>query len=127
MKKQIHELLGFTPEQYGNYIERLWLNWAEARCANNPIWWQNIISSPSINRWFNAELEMNEQRFIQKVRRYENADTITTVDYVKCYSDCVNDIFNIYPKPLIDAAKPKNLGEVYHFKKIILMSPINRN
>lgn len=98
MKKYIQELLKQTPHVYEMKNFELWFRWCQSVTAFQKEF-QMVLSNPAVNRWFHAELVKQEAEFLDRVKNYPNA---TLQDLHEQYHACIVQLFNYYPKPLLE-------------------------
>ncbi|RWX03394.1 hypothetical protein [Flavobacterium cerinum] len=125
--KPIHEILGITKDQHNKYMLDLWKNWAESN-AGTTRQWQKILGSSAINRWFLNELSIIETTFRNKVQRFEGSNTVTVVDHRKCFNGLVTELFQHFPKPLLDEISKDHFGAVeMKYGEVTIFTSLNLN
>ena len=103
--KSINQYLGITPSEYEDMIQRHWQNWTEGNAVSLRHW-QKLLISGSINRWFLTELKKIEEEFRRTVARYDETDTVTKLDYNKCFHRLVIRLHELRPSILVDKERP---------------------
>ena len=96
-KQKIQNLLQQTEEHYGHKTFELWFKWCQSVTGKQNEF-QMVLCSPSINKWFHAELLKHEEEFLFRVRNYHDA---ALEDLHKQYYDCTVQLFNIAPIVLL--------------------------
>ncbi|GEP52346.1 hypothetical protein FNO01nite_30180 [Flavobacterium noncentrifugens] len=102
--KRIYQLLNVTPEQYERGFFTNYLEWCES-VAMDILETQKIISNNAIAKWYRTEYTKCEQEFLYRANRYVSNGVIDAADLAVCYTQCVEKMLNISPKPLIYEAK----------------------
>lgn len=93
-------------EDYQNMTLSSFLDWAGIHSLNHTHW-ANVITNPAINRWFLQEYGKLEGKFLQMVDLYKDVNQDLMVDVHRVYQECVAGIDCVYPKALLDQARPK--------------------
>lgn len=105
--KPIHELLNMPKEDYQNMTLSSFLDWAGIHSLNHSHW-ASVIASPAINRWFLREYGKLEGKFLQMIEEYcKDTNQDLMIDVHRVYNECVAGIDCVYPKALLDQARPK--------------------
>lgn len=115
MQTNISTILVIDEVEFENQRTEKYMRWCLniARTQNAPL--QLILANSSISKYYNYELAKLENKFLQLVDGKHQHMSQKSLNDI--YSIIVVDIFNLTPKPLVDAAK----------KLTIINPPINSN
>lgn len=105
--KQIHELLEMTPEQYEDFIFERYMRWCESKCEKKEKDIQKLIANSKLSAWFMNEFSERENTFLNMVKNTHQF--LKPIQIRSVFSNVTIDIYDHYPKPLIDAAQKINL------------------
>lgn len=106
-KTKIHEILGYTADEFSTIQTERYMRWCMNRSMDNGTDLQKILANTSINRYYNAQMALLENKFLDLIDgKMSSLSTKTIHDF---YSIIVVDMFKIFPKPLIDNARNLNL------------------
>jgi hypothetical protein len=100
----INQKLKMTPEEYELLLFGVYARWCESVTINDREF-QKVIANSGINKWFMTEYAKCEAEFVQLTQRYEECDTITAIDFKKCYHECTYRMFSIRPMVLLQIIK----------------------
>lgn len=102
MKNKIIQILKITPEEYDERIFAQYMEWCQKRAnSNNNL--QELLANAQIDRWFFGQLAIKQREFVEMYEHFPKA--VERPEFH--YNSYVNEIFSLYPKPLIDAITHK--------------------
>lgn len=104
MKTTINKKLQLTPEEYEMLFFDTYFRWCESVTITAREF-QKVLANAAINRWYRIEFAKCEAEFEHLTSRYEGHETVTSVDFKKCYATCTVQMFNIRPMALLHEAK----------------------
>ena len=100
--KPIHKIIGHTEEGYEKIIFMLMFNWADlySEASNDKM--QFLFANKRINKWFRIELLKLIAQFREDLKLYENQPEITSKERCRLFTKTIAQIYDIYPKALMD-------------------------
>jgi hypothetical protein len=104
----IQQLLNWTDKEYSQHIFNAYVRWCESIAVKNDIAdLQKIIANTAINRYFNLRFEDLENQAIEILK--PQALKITIEAARRIYHSVMVDLFSMFPKPLVTAARKLNI------------------
>lgn len=107
--KTIAQKLNVSPETYNWMIFNTYFMWC-ARHASSSVELQKLTSSQSLFNWFQKEYKKQEEEFLFLTSRFTN---LATQSYVTCYNRCIEKVFDVYPKLLLEKMKTHRIEPIF--------------
>ncbi len=101
MKKQIIQILQYTPHQYDMLTFDLFFMWCNENATNNQHL-QMLLTSQAVYTWFMKEFKKNELQFLEYSLGYRKKVDVVTLRSM--YDNYVTNI-KYYPKALLNEIK----------------------
>lgn len=79
---------------------------------------QKLMANKSLSLWFKREFDKLELKFLDDLKGYEKLGVAKAQDIMKLYSETMLDIYNIFPKPLLEQARNTKIIEPMKPKEI---------
>jgi len=99
-KNKIMDYLMISSEEYDEMILNTYWNWCDKWASSGSIF-QSLVANASVNKWFLKQYALLEREFIDLVEYFPKKLNDAKFNY----QNSVVEIFNIYPKPLINDCK----------------------
>lgn len=109
MKTTIAQKLSLSPETYSWMILGAFFKWC-TMYANSAREQQELVSSQALLNWFQKEYKKQEEEFLFITSRFEN---IPTASYIVCYNRCIENVFKLYPKPILERLRRKPTPSIF--------------
>lgn len=98
-----------TTENQEDFLLEFWLFWVQNVTIKTRDF-QQVLSSPSVNKWFIMALQKEETEFRLLASRYPE---IQGAAKDKLYIECVNKLMSRFPKALLDEAQKREVKPQY--------------
>lgn len=109
----MHNTLNISKAAYELLVLDNYFRWCELN-AYNEEHLQNLLTSPAVSKWWRDQYAHLERDFMEL---YELYKTVTTKEQVhSLYNEETQRISTYYPKPLINAIRPKYASRVAQSK-----------
>jgi hypothetical protein len=114
-KNKVMDYLMISSEEYDQMIFTTFWNWCDKWATSGSVF-QKLVANAALNRWFLQQYNILEEDFIDLIEFYPKKLNNAKFNY----HNCTVDIFNLYPKPLIDTCKNNLDYQMKLNEKIIL-------
>lgn len=101
--------LNVNQEAYEDIVLGVYTRWCMDFVSNYQTDLQKVMANAALNRYFLDELAKCEYEFLSLMDEYEGQANIKPADALKMYRKCCFQLFNRYPKVLIQQAKATNI------------------
>ena len=106
--KNTAELIGKTPEEYGQLIIKLWLTYCKTKARQEGELQLLLINKP-LNNWFLEELRALEYQFKNDAKSY--LDTSSPKDLYNMWKTEILHIFTLHSYPLINVIRDTDVSK----------------
>jgi hypothetical protein len=113
--------LNLTPEQLESVFYIKYQKWCASVTLNN-LEFQKVLANAKINRWFRMEYAKCEAEFELLTNRYQDSHTVSSRDYIQCYDECLDHLYNIRPTVLLEEIKRTKLSAVIDIMGVLVPS-----
>lgn len=99
-KNKVMDYLMISSAEYDEMIFTTYWNWCDKWATSGSVF-QGLVANASLNKWFLLQYSKLEQDFIDLIEFFPKKLSNSKFNY----HNCTVDIFNLYPKPIINACK----------------------